>query len=428
MKDLTYNDIFGELVKAAYYGDTKDFTIKLNPDGEEYLNQYIKYASGQSEGNRIVFKVKDCGPHKSCENNNCQVACLFQAIARDEEGKIVIKGDYCSDCGQCIEACDYGCLIDKKEFVPLIEILKDKSTPVFAIVAPAFVGQFGSDVTPGKLRRALKILGFYGMVEVALFADILTLKETLEFDIHVRNEEEFILTSCCCPLWVAMIKKVYHQLTPYISPSVSPMVACGRGIKKMHPGSKVVFIGPCIAKKAEAKEPDIRDAVDAVLTFKELQIIFQAVGINPAVVEEESREHSSLTGRIYARTGGVSQAVNETLKKIRPQKGIKVRAIQADGIKECRKILHDILNGEIKTGNFYEGMGCIGGCVGGPQAILQTDEGIDKVNRYGQEAEYLTPADNLFVLELLKALGVQEIDQLLEGEEASMFIRELHDL
>lgn len=424
MKDLTYHDIFGELVEAAYHGEIRHCAGRINPSGAEHLKRYLKYASGRGNKNKVVFKAKDCETREAGECHKCQTSCLFDAIARDKNGKIIIKAKLCSGCGKCVEACADDCLVDKKEFVPLVELLRNKTTPVFAIVAPAFVGQFGNDVTPAKLRTALKMLGFYGMVEVALFADILTLKEALEFDIHVRSDEEFILTSCCCPIWVTMVKRIYNRLTPFISPSVSPMVACGRAIKKLHPGSKVVFIGPCVAKKAEAKEPDVKDAVDAVLTFREMQIVFEKLGIDPSAANEESSEHSSLSGRIYGRTGGVSQAVNETLKKIRPQKGINVRAIQADGVRECKILLQDLLNGKFTSGNFYEGMGCIGGCVGGPQALLKTDEGIEQVNNYGQEAEYLTPADNIFVLELLKSLGIQEIDELLEGTRTPLFIRD----
>lgn len=423
MENLTYEDIFGELVKSAYLGNISAGMEKLNPTGEDYLDRYIKYASGQGPKERVVFKVKDCDKD-SCQENRCQVACLFEAISRDESGKIVIKSDYCYSCGKCVEVCDYGCLVDKKEFIPLVELLKDRTVPVFAIIAPAFVGQFGPDVTSGRLRAALKRLGFYGMVEVALFADILTLKESLEFDIHVRQKGDFVLTSCCCPMWVAMIKKVYNKLVPHISPSVSPMVACGRGIKKLHPQAKVVFIGPCVAKKAEAKEPDIKDAVDAVITFRELQLIFAAVGIDPATMEEDSSEHSSRAGRIYARTGGVSTAVSDTLKRLRPQKEIQIKAVYADGVKDCRKFLQDILEGKMEDVNFYEGMGCQGGCVGGPQAVIEAETGKMRVVAYSDEAVCLTPADNPYVLELLKALGFQEIDQLLEGEKSNMFIRQ----
>jgi iron only hydrogenase large subunit-like protein len=312
--------------------------------------------------------------------------------------------------------------VDKKEFVPLIDMLKDRQVPVFAIVAPAFIGQFGPGVTPGKMRAAFKRLGFYGMVEVALFADILTLKEALEFDRQVTRNEDFLLTSCCCPIWVSMVKRVYRELVPHISPSVSPMVACGRGIKHLHPGARVVFVGPCIAKKAEAKEPDIRDAVDAVLTFREVEQIFEAVDINPAQLEEDESEHSSRAGRIYAHTGGVSRAVADTLDRLRPDREIKIKSCQADGVQDCRKLLKEALEGNIKA-NFLEGMGCSGGCVAGPKVLIDPEKGRNLVEEYGRAARSNTPVDNRYVMELLRSLGIADIHDFLDSAKAGMFIR-----
>ena len=150
------------------------------------------------------------------------------------------------------------------------------------MVAPAFLGQFSEKVTPGKLRTAFQALGFTGMVEVALFADILTLKEALEFDKHVNEEGDYQLTSCCCPIWISMIRKMYHELMPHVPGAVSPMVACGRMIKQLHPDALTVFAGPCLAKKSEAKEPDIAGAVDYVLTFQEIQDIFCLLYTSPS--------------------------------------------------------------------------------------------------------------------------------------------------
>src|SRR5699024_10305600 len=124
--------------------------------------------------------------------------------------------------------------------------------------------------------------GFAGMVEVAVFADILTLKEALEFNQNIHKREDFQLTSCCCPMWIAMIRKIYHQLMPHVPGAVSPMIACARTIKTLYPQAKTVFIGPCIAKKAEAKEPDLLGDVDFVLTFQEVQDIFDFAHIDPA--------------------------------------------------------------------------------------------------------------------------------------------------
>lgn len=423
-RHYSYEQIFGRLVKSAYEGELSEEKKRLNT-GDEHVARLIEYASGQGRGNKVVYKVKDCGQDQDCQDQKCQVACLFGAITRDEQGNVVIMDDYCLDCGKCVEVCEHNHLIDIKEFVPLVEILKDRKVPVFAIVAPAYIGQFGEKVTPGKFRAALKKLGFYGMVEVALFADMLTLKEALEFDVHIREEGDFFLTSCCCPIWVSMIKKVYNQLIHHVSPSVSPMVACARGVKKIHPEAKVVFIGPCIAKKAEAKEPDVRDAVDAVLTFQEVKQIFEVLEINPEEMEEDESEHSSTAGRIYARTGGVSEAVKETLERIRPGRKVKIKTAQADGVKDCKRMLQEALNGEIYA-NFYEGMGCVGGCVGGPKANIDPGLATRLVNEYGSLADSFTPVDNPFVLEALKAMGILEIDDLLEGEKAKMFYRDFH--
>lgn len=423
--NLTYDQIFSKMVKSAYEGNLSEEISKLREENDDHLNQYIDYATGGGDPGRVVFKVKDCGYGCGCEGGGCQVSCLLEAIERDEQGNVVINGDICSDCGQCIEVCKHGCLVDKKEFIPLVEVLKDRKIPVFAIVAPAFIGQFGPEVTPGKMRAALKKLGFYGMVEVALFADILTFREALEFDTHVHKEGDFVITSMCCPLWVSMVKKVYQKLASHITPSVSPMIACGRGVKKLHPEAKVVFIGPCIAKKAEAKEPDVRGAVDVVITFKELKQIFEAAGINPAEVGEDEKEHSSTGGRIYARTGGVSKAVADTLKRIRPNKQIPIKSVQAHGVKSCRQMLQDALDGRI-TANFYEGMGCVGGCVGGPHVLIDPEEGAKRVNEYGEGAADLTPVDNKHVLALLKSLGFNEIDDLFDEEKSKIFSRSLY--
>lgn len=290
-----------------------------------------------------------------------------------------------------------------------------KETPVYMMIAPAFLGQFSENVTPGKLRQAFKALGFTGMVEVALFADILTLKEALEFDRHVKEEGDFQLTSCCCPVWVAMIRKEFNELMPHMPGAVSPMIACGRMIKKIHPNAITVFAGPCIAKKKEAKEPDISDAVDYVLTFQEVQNIFEEAKIDVEKFLDDEKEHASKAGRLYAKTGGVSQAVKEMVEQLRPDRKITVRAEQANGTKECMDMIRRIKNGETDA-NFFEGMGCVGGCVGGPKAILKREEGTKHVEEYAENAPFKTPLENPYVLELLKELGFETVEDLLNDD------------
>lgn len=289
----------------------------------------------------------------------------------------------------------------------------EKQGLIFAMIAPAFLGQFPG-VNSGQLRTALKSAGFDGVVEVALFADILTLREAFEFDKNVKSESDFQLTSCCCPMWIGMIRKLYSKLMPHVPPSISPMAACGRIIKKLHPGAVTVFIGPCIAKKAEAREADIAIDVDYVLTFLETEEIFNALGIKPTELPMQDKDHSSRLGRIYAYAGGVSEAVASTVHKISPNRNIQIRTMAADGVPACRQMINGLTEGR-RDANFFEGMGCVGGCVGGPRSMLPAAEGRLYVEQYGNAAYYDTPIDNPYVIELLKRLGIETSEQLLES-------------
>lgn len=352
----------------------------------------------------------------SSEEKHCTSVCPFHARSANGDGIIDVDQDLCAGCSTCIKECKASHLTQSKDIFPALKAIRTHKAPVYALVAPAFLGQFSSEVTPGKLRTALKTVGFDGMIEVALFADILTLKEALEFDDKIRDESDFQLTSCCCPVWIAMIRKIYHDLVPHVPPSVSPMIAAGRAVKYMHPDCLTVFIGPCLAKKAEAKEKDIAGAVDFVLTFQEVHEIFEAMEINPVQMEESEKDHSSRAGRIYAFAGGVSEAVSQTIHRITPNRTIDIRTQNASGVPACRAMIKEISEGNI-TANFYEGMGCVGGCVGGPRAMIPHEQGKVNVLEYGDNATYPTPIDNPYVIELLEQLGFETIESLIHESD-----------
>jgi len=238
----------------------------------------------------------------------------------------------------------------------------------------------------------------------------------LEFDKNILTEQDYQLTSSCCPMWIAMIRKIYKELIPHVPPAVSPMIASGRAVKVMHPDALTIFIGPCLAKKAEAKEKDIADAVDFVLTFQEIQDIFDVMEIDPSKLEESEKDHSSRAGRIYAHAGGVSEAVSETLQRLNPNRKISIHTQQADGVPACKAMMNDLLSGNT-TANFFEGMGCVGGCVGGPRVLIPREEGRANVIEYGKAAPYPTPIDNPYVVELLHRLGLDTVESLLEKSE-----------
>lgn len=278
-----YQELNRKMEQAALDGNLPDAVESVKKEADPRETELL-HAVIHPEEEPPVIKTKDC----SCSSNGkgkCEAACLFEAIRRDQNGNLVISNN-CTGCGDCIDVCAEKALAGRKDSVAVLHLLRNRKIPVYAMIAPAFTGQFSPGVTAGKLRSAFKRMGFYGMVEVALFADILTLKEALEFDRAIKSDRDFLLTSCCCPLWVALIRKSYQSLIPHVPPSVSPMVACGRSIKRIHPEAKTVFIGPCLAKKAEARQPDIADAVDYVLTFEETAELFDLLKIHPETLKE----------------------------------------------------------------------------------------------------------------------------------------------
>ena len=369
---------------------------------------------GLMNGPFIVNDPKAC---QQCPEAGdcCGPACPLHAISKEPGGGIQLDQQKCLGEGHCLASCSFGGLQEKSQFVPLIQLLREQACPVYASVAPAFAGQFGKDVTAGKLRSALLRLGFADMLETALYADLITMKEAFEFDEHVQETGDFLITSCCCPVWIKLIEGRYSELSAHISPSVSPMIASGRVIKTLEPQAKVVFIGPCIAKKTEATLPDLAGAIDFVLTFQELAAIFQATGINPSEQPDDENPIASRAGRIYARTGGVSEAVADTLARILPKRAGALQPLKVDGIPACQKVLEQAKGGSLDA-NFIEGMACLGGCVGGPGRIAGVEQSTAAVNDYGTAATATTPVENPQVYQLLTRLGLEMSVSLVESE------------
>jgi len=366
------------------------------------------------EKHPLVLQTGPCACGE--QEPDCVRVCPFHAIHPGESGEVQIDEDKCVGCALCIQECRAKNLSASKDVIPALQAVRSHKELVYALIAPAFLGQFSDDVTPGKLRNALKEVGFDGMIEVALLADILTLKEALEFDAKIKTQEDYQLTSCCCPMWIAMIRRIYKDLMPHVPPAVSPMIAAGRMVKRLHPDAITVFIGPCLAKKAEAKEKDLAGAVDFVLTFQEAQDIFKILDIDPSKMEDNEKDHSSRAGRTYAYAGGVSAAVEATLERLNPHRSISIRTLAASGVPACKSMINALLSGNTDA-NFFEGMGCVGGCVGGPRAIIDKETGRRNVEKYGLAAPYQTPIDNPYVVELLHRLGLETVESLLEKSD-----------
>ena len=320
----------------------------------------------------------------------CQVACGMDAIGSDEHGRAVINQDKCVACGQCLVSCPFGAIVDKGQIFQIIQSIL-QGDQVIAIVAPAFVGQFGKDSTPEKFTSAMKLLGFDHVVEVAVGADMCTIEEAKDFMEKVPAEQDFMATSCC-PAWHSMVHKLFPEQSKNISMTLTPMVFTARLMKKKYPGCKVVFVGPCAAKKLEAIRADIRSDVDFVLTFEELMGMFQAKEVDfAAIAEGESMKEGTAAGRGFAVSGGVAGAVADLIHKTNPD--MEVKTARAEGLRECRKLMTLAKAGKY-NGYLLEGMACPGGCVAGAGTLLPVELATTVVGRYQKEADQESPLDS----------------------------------
>ena len=320
----------------------------------------------------------------------CQAACGMDAIVSDEQGRAVIDQNKCVACGQCLVSCPFGAIADKGQIFQVIQSIL-QGDKVIAIVAPAFIGQFGKHSTPGKFIAAMKQLGFKRIVEVAVGADMCTLEEAKDFVEKVPSQQNYMATSCC-PAWHSMIHKLYPSEVGKISMTLTPMVFTARLMKKQYPGCKVVFVGPCAAKKLEAIRADIRSDVDFVLTFEELQGMFEAKEINFETIEPMyDLNEGSAAGRGFAVSGGVAKAVADRIAVEHPD--MDVKTARAEGLQDCRKLMLLAKAGKY-NGYLLEGMACPGGCVAGAGTLLPVDLASKVVGRYQAEADMEDPADS----------------------------------
>lgn len=399
---MTFNELHRNVLKAKK--DDAPLPTNLSSQEQHQLDCLL-----HPDDHPLIWKTGVC----DCKDGKCAAACTFAAL-EIKDGQVTFDASKCTGCAKCIEACQNKNLTFSQDSVKALEMLKEGNHPVYALMAPAFIGQFGEDATPSRIRSALKQIGFSGMIEVAAFADILTLKESLEFHKNMKREDAFQLTSCCCPVWIRMIRNDFGKIVDHLPASVSPMIACARIAKQLHKGCRTIFVGPCLAKKAEAKEPDLSGAVDCVLTFEELNYLFDTFQVDFSKLDDETKEHSASAGRLYARTGGVSQAVMDCVEKI--DSDCHVDPVCANGVANCKKLLEDILNGTA-SGNFFEGMACEGGCVGGPKRVISKEQGTRLVDAYAEQALYQTPAENPYVIDLIHRLGFFTIEEFLKNSD-----------
>ena len=327
----------------------------------------------------------------------CKNACGVNAITSDKMGRAFIDPEKCVSCGQCMVSCPFGAISDKSQIFQLTRALKEGGN-IIAEIAPAFVGQFGDNITPRNIKAALQELGFSEVYEVALGADIGAIAEAHHYARKVATGElPFLLTSCC-PSWAMLAKKYFPDLIDEISEELTPMVATARTIKKEHPESKVVFIGPCAAKKLEASRRTVRSDVDFVVTYEELQAMFDAKEIDLTKFLAESSFHDATgAGRGYAAAGGVAEAIEKCVKEYYPDVDVKIA--HAEGLAECKKALLLAKAGKY-NGYMIEGMGCPGGCIAGAGTNIPIAKAKKALAQYVKDSSKTIPPKELEKIEL----------------------------
>ena len=348
-------------------------------------------------------KCKECGAcAKVCpfvaivsRKRPCQNACKVKAISMNEQKAAKIDNDKCIQCGACVYQCPFGAITDKSYILEAINILKsgeknlgEGGQKVYAVVAPSISSQF-SYAKLGQVITGLKMLGFNDVIEAALGADMVAMAEAKELS------EKGLLTSSCCPAFVRYIKTAFPNLVEHISHNMSPMVVLAKYIKEITPNSKVIFVGPCTAKKAEAQLEEVKPWVDAVLTFEELQALFDSRDFDLSTFEEGVLDNASYFGRIFARSGGLTDAAAQAMKE--QNIDFEIKPVVCDGIEACRVALLKLGRG-IPDGNFIEGMACIGGCIGGAGCLTHGEKNKAEVDKYGREALEKTISDAVSIL------------------------------
>ena len=332
----------------------------------------------------------------SIDNSKCIScdACKIKAITMNENKAAAIDNNTCISCGACVYQCPFGAITDKSYILNVIDMIKksgdNEKYHVYAVIAPSISSQF-TYAKLGQVVTGLHRLGFYSVAEAALGADMVADAESREL------VEKGFLTSSCCPGFVSYIEKAFPELKPYISHNLSPMATIARYLKEHDATAKVVFIGPCTAKKGEAAKQEVRPYVDAAMTFEELQALFDSREIDITALEEGMLDEASYFGRIFARCGGLAEAVAQGIKE-HGHTDFELKATSCDGIEQCRIALFK-KSKKLLDANFIEGMACTGGCIGGAGCLTHGPRSRAEVDKYGMEANDKTITEALAALE-----------------------------
>ena len=354
----------GCVARSCYHNCPKE-CISFKPNGQAQIDHQSCISCGMC--------------HRNCPYHAivyipvpCEEACPVKAISKNEHGIEQIDEDKCIYCGKCLNACPFGAIFEISQVFDILEAIR-RGEQVVAIVAPAILGQFKS--SKEQVFEALRKVGFTDVVEVAQGAMTTTETEGKEL-LHKLEEGQPFMTTSCCPSYVELVRKHIPDMKPFVSDTGSPMYYTAQITRQKYPDAKIVFVGPCIAKRQEARrDPN----VDMLLTFEEVGSIFEGMEIElEKMTPYEMAVHSKREAHGFAKAGGVAGAVKAFLKS----DGDKVNVVQISDIdKKNLALLKGYARAKKAPGNFIEVMACEGGCITGPAAFNDVVSGKRQLER-----------------------------------------------
>lgn len=308
----------------------------------------------------------------------CEDACPVNAITKNESGHAEIDFDKCISCGACVGACPFAAVHEKSQIFDVLKQMRS-GKKVVAMVAPAIVGQF--PVSVNKIAQGLIKVGFDEVFEVAQGADTTARTEAEDFQERMERGDEFMTTSCCAA-YNELVEKHVPTLKPFRSETRTPMHYTAKIVKEKYPDAVTVFVGPCVAKRKEAQ---IDEYTDFVINFEEMGALFVAFDIELADLEDyHFANKASKEGRNFAITGGVAESV-----KVASKDFSEIFPTCVDGLnpKSVRELKNWAKNGQCPLGNLIEIMACPGGCVGGSACLNNKRITTKKIHEYADASD-----------------------------------------
>ena len=298
----------------------------------------------------------------------CEESCPVGAISKDEYGVEHIDETKCIYCGKCMNSCPFGAIFEISQVFDVLQSIR-RGEQVVAMVAPSILSQY--EAPTDQVYGAIKAIGFTDVIEVARGAEVTTEKETHEFAEKMAEGQPFMTTSCC-PSYMEMARKHAPELQKYISSTYSPMIYTSDIAREKYPNAKLVFVGPCIAKRKEARREGLEGKVDFVLTYEEIHAMFEGMGIEMSEnLRHDIGQASCRSAHGFAENGGVTAAVQELVAG-----KIDFTTLQIAGLNKKNV---GLLKAYGKTGKapaqFIEVMACDGGCISGPSVHTAYDTG-----------------------------------------------------